>query len=151
MSDKPGMLTPHFFLSYARPDPLTGNPRESAFSPGAPLATFSIEVAALTAAKWCPFPGQEFPLADCARQIIERFDFSAHVSEVTGKQGTREGNARELSSSIRPSPLPREGQAALTSLAGVCPVGASAALVRVSRRIRRRASSPARSGLAPGG
>jgi hypothetical protein len=87
MSDKPGMLTHFLLLSYTRPDPLTGNPRESAFSPGAPLATFSIEVAAPKAAKWCPFPGQELPLAEYAREIVERFDFDARVSEVNAEAG----------------------------------------------------------------
>lgn len=70
----------------------------SGFSPGAPLANFDVEIAAPTAATvpvgsslgrygdtalvWRPFPGQELPLAEYARQIIERFDFQATVSEV---------------------------------------------------------------------
>lgn len=58
---------------------------ESAFSPGAPLATFSIEVAAPTAVTWRPFPGQEAPLAEYARQVTERFDFDARVSGVTAE------------------------------------------------------------------
>jgi hypothetical protein len=60
----------------------------SAFSAGAPLATFRIEVAAPTAAKWRPFPGQDVPLAEYARQVAERFDFDARVSEVAPGDGT---------------------------------------------------------------
>jgi hypothetical protein len=29
-----------------------------------------------TALLWRPFPGQELPLAEYARQIVERFDFN---------------------------------------------------------------------------
>jgi FxsC-like protein len=72
---------------------------ESEFSPGAPLATFDIEVAAPTAAnvpegrdiadygetaeKWRPFPGQELSLAEYARQVAEKFDFDARVGAVS--------------------------------------------------------------------
>jgi len=65
----------------------------------APLTTFDIEVAAPTAAvvsqdrdlwaygetatQWRPFSGQELPLAEYARQITERFDADARVSEVS--------------------------------------------------------------------
>jgi FxsC-like protein len=71
---------------------------KSAFAPGTPLASFDIEIAAPTAVSvpagrspaaygetallWRPFQGQALPLAEYARQIIERFDFSAQVSEV---------------------------------------------------------------------
>lgn len=70
----------------------------SAFTPGPPLAVFTIEIAAPTegaavagrnpgrygqgSADWRPFPQQRDPLAEDARKIIERFDFKAEVSGV---------------------------------------------------------------------
>ena len=82
-----------------------------------PLPVFSIEIAAPTTAAtvpasgepdaptarpprtWRPFPGQELPLAEYARQIIRRFDFDARVSEF-GNEATRPaaaGNHRDRS------------------------------------------------------
>jgi FxsC-like protein len=71
---------------------------KSEFPPAAPLAAFVIEVAAPTLAvlsegsdpqaygetpvQWRPFPGQELPLAEIAKQVAERFDFDPKVSEV---------------------------------------------------------------------
>lgn len=68
----------------------------SAFSADRALPVFSIEIAALTAAnapasvdphvhgdtakEWRPFPGQELPLAEYARQLIRRFDFDVRVA-----------------------------------------------------------------------
>jgi hypothetical protein len=50
-----------------------------------PLGVFNIEIAAPggSSASWRPFPAQELPLAEYARQIIERFDFKAEVIELT--------------------------------------------------------------------
>jgi FxsC-like protein len=49
------------------------------------LGVFTIEIAAPggSSADWRPFPAQELPLADCASQIIERFDFKAEVIELS--------------------------------------------------------------------
>lgn len=71
---------------------------KSAFQPESRLAVFAIETAAPTArtitagheprgygqnsAEWRPFPRQELPLAQYARQVAERFDFQAEVSEI---------------------------------------------------------------------
>lgn len=71
---------------------------KSEFLPNARLALFVIQVAAPTArtvgagdhgsdygqtpTQWRPFPGQELPLAEYARQIAERFDFEAQVRDV---------------------------------------------------------------------
>lgn len=76
----------------------------SDFSPGSPLASFDIEIAAPTVATvpagrcsdpygetallWRPFPGQELPIADYARRITEQFDFAAKVSEAGIRQDT---------------------------------------------------------------
>ena len=67
----------------------------SAFPAARPLPVFNVAVAAPTvasaprgrdlraygetAAQWRPFPGQELPLAEYARQLIERFDFDVRV------------------------------------------------------------------------
>jgi FxsC-like protein len=50
-----------------------------------PLGIFTIEIAAPggSSANWRPFPAQELPLAEYARQIIERFEFKAEVIELT--------------------------------------------------------------------
>ncbi len=107
----------------------------SEFSPGAPLASFSIEIAAPTAAtvpegrspdpygetaqSWRPFPGQELPLAEYAKQITERFDFDARVSELR----TTKDTVRQRPGIIVIDPAfaaTDGGRAALASLAG-CP------------------------------
>jgi FxsC-like protein len=70
----------------------------SPFSPDSRLAVFSIETAAPTtstvaaghdpsgygedSADWRPFPRQELPLAEYARQVAERLDFRAEVSGI---------------------------------------------------------------------
>jgi FxsC-like protein len=71
----------------------------SAFPASRPLPVFVIEVAAPTAGgvpenhdsrpygtaaeQWRPFPGQELPLAEYARQLTERFDFNVQVGAVS--------------------------------------------------------------------
>lgn len=57
----------------------------SDYLPEPPLGVFTIEIAALggSSADWRPFPEQELPLAEYARQIIERFDLKAEVIELT--------------------------------------------------------------------
>jgi FxsC-like protein len=71
----------------------------SAFPATRPLPVFNVEVAAPTAvnaprgrylpsygetpALWRPFPGQQLPLAEYARQLIERFDFDVRVAAVS--------------------------------------------------------------------
>jgi len=49
-----------------------------------PLGVFTLEIAAPggSSADWRPFPTQELPLAEYARQIVERFDFKAEVIEL---------------------------------------------------------------------
>jgi FxsC-like protein len=71
------------------------NEMTSPFSSETRLAIFSIETAAPTvstvvghdihgygesSADWHPFPGQELPLAQYAKQVAERLDFKAEVS-----------------------------------------------------------------------
>ena len=59
---------------------------------GAPLSAFLIEVAAPEPpGQWRPFPGQELPLAEVARQIVERFSFDPRVGELRpiGKRSER--------------------------------------------------------------
>jgi FxsC-like protein len=62
-----------------------------------PLSAFTLEVAAptvagssaaggggvygVTATQWCPFPGQERPLACHAEEVIRRFDFDPRIRE----------------------------------------------------------------------
>ena len=57
----------------------------SDYLPEPPLGVFTVEIAAPggSGADWCPFPAQELPLAEYARQIVERFDFKAEVIELT--------------------------------------------------------------------
>jgi FxsC-like protein len=71
---------------------------KSAFALGSPLAVFAVETATPTArtvamghdphgngegdGEWRPFPHQEFPLTQYARQVVERFDFQAEVSTI---------------------------------------------------------------------
>jgi hypothetical protein len=57
----------------------------SDYLPEPPLGVFTVEVAAPggSSADWRPFPGQELPLTEYARQIIERFDLKAEVIELT--------------------------------------------------------------------
>jgi FxsC-like protein len=75
---------------------------DSAFRPERHLAVFAIEtaVSASRAAAsdgdpggvgWCPFPHQEFSLADYASKIAERFDFKAEVSELKPVADRRPG------------------------------------------------------------
>jgi len=56
----------------------------SNFLPESPLGVFTVEVAMPggAGADWRPFPAQELPLAEYARQIIERFDFKAEIIEL---------------------------------------------------------------------
>jgi FxsC-like protein len=74
------------------------NEMKSVFTPQSRLSVFTIETAAPTSAtvvkgrspltygasstQWRPFPRQELPLAEYARQVAERFDFEAQVSEI---------------------------------------------------------------------
>jgi FxsC-like protein len=85
------------------------NEMTSPFSPDSPLAAFAIETAAPTtstvaaghdpsgygedSADWCPFPHQELPLAEYARQVAERLDFRAEVSGIKIK-AVRENSVR---------------------------------------------------------
>jgi FxsC-like protein len=80
---------------------------ESEFRPKAQLAVFAVKVAAPTtrtvasdhdpsgygasSPDWRPFPQQELPLAEYAKQVVERFDFKVHVSgiEAVGDKDTR--------------------------------------------------------------
>jgi hypothetical protein len=54
------------------------------YLPEPPLAVFTIEIAAPggSSADWRLSPSQELPLAENARQIVERFDFKAEVIEL---------------------------------------------------------------------
>jgi FxsC-like protein len=70
----------------------------SEFALGSPLAVFAIETARPASptvatgrdqddapasdAEWRSFPGQEYPLTQYARQIVERFDFQAEISAI---------------------------------------------------------------------
>jgi FxsC-like protein len=79
----------------------------SEFPAGRPLPVFNVEVAAPTAASlpqgrarsaygetpalWRPFPGQELPLAEYARQLIERFDFDVRVGASADPAAGRPG------------------------------------------------------------
>jgi FxsC-like protein len=106
---------------------------QSAFLPSAPLASFDIEIAAPTSATapvgrspgpygetallWRPFLGQELPLAEYARQIIERFDFNAEVSEAgIAKDTTLQRPGIIIIDAALAAT--ESGQAALASLAG---------------------------------
>lgn len=57
----------------------------SDYLPEPPLGIFTIEIATPggSSADWRPFPIQQLPLAEYARQIVERFDFKAEVIELT--------------------------------------------------------------------
>ncbi len=57
----------------------------SDYLPEPPLGVFTVEIAAPggSSADWRPFPAQELPLAEYARQIVERFDLKAEVIELT--------------------------------------------------------------------
>lgn len=50
-----------------------------------PVGVFTVEIATPggSSADWRPFPAQEFPLAEYARQIAERFDFKVEVIDLT--------------------------------------------------------------------
>jgi FxsC-like protein len=54
------------------------------YVPEPPLGVFTIEIAAPggSIADWRPFPAQELPLAERARQIVERRDLKAEVIEL---------------------------------------------------------------------
>jgi FxsC-like protein len=56
----------------------------SDYLPEPPLGVFTVEIATPSgsSADWRPFPTQELPLAEYARQIVERFDFKAEVIEL---------------------------------------------------------------------
>jgi hypothetical protein len=58
---------------------------DSGYVPEPPVGVFTIEIAAPggSSADWRPFPAQELPLAEYARQIVERFDLKAEVIELT--------------------------------------------------------------------
>lgn len=55
------------------------------YLPEPPLGVFTVEIAAPggSSADWRPFLAQELPLAEYARQIVERFDLKAEVIELT--------------------------------------------------------------------
>jgi hypothetical protein len=57
----------------------------SGYLPEPPLGVFTIEIATPggSSADWRPFDEQELPLAEYARQIVERFEFKAEVIELT--------------------------------------------------------------------
>jgi FxsC-like protein len=57
----------------------------SNYLPEPPLGVFTVEIATPggSSADWHPFPEQELPLAEYARQIVERFDLKAEVIELT--------------------------------------------------------------------
>jgi FxsC-like protein len=57
----------------------------SDYLPEPPLGVFTVEIAVPggSGADWRPFPAQELPLAEYARQIVERFDLKAEVIELT--------------------------------------------------------------------
>jgi hypothetical protein len=58
---------------------------DSNYLPEPPLGVFTVEIATPggSSADWHPFAEQELPLAEYARQIIERFDLKAEVIELT--------------------------------------------------------------------
>jgi hypothetical protein len=60
----------------------------SDYVPEPPLGVFTVEIAAPggSSADWRPFPAQELPLAEYARQIIERFDLKAEVIELAASR-----------------------------------------------------------------
>jgi FxsC-like protein len=116
----------------------------SAFPADRPLPVFSIEIAAPTAADapvqavvkasqitdvqtygdtpedWRPFPGQELPLAEYARQLIRRFDFEARVEDF-GAEGDPAGRRPGIIV-IDPAFIAEEtGQAALQAVADTLP------------------------------
>jgi len=63
---------------------MTGTSEMNNYLPEPPLGIFTIEVAAPggSSVGWRPFSAQELPLAEYARQIVERFDFKAEVIEL---------------------------------------------------------------------
>jgi FxsC-like protein len=116
----------------------------SAFPADRPLPVFSIEIAAPTTADppahalanasqitdpqtygdspedWRPFPGQELPLAEYARQLIRRFDFEARVEDF-GVEGDPAGRRPGIIV-IDPAFIAEEtGQAALQAVADTLP------------------------------
>ena len=116
----------------------------SAFPADRPLPVFSIEIAAPTTADapapalanalqitdlqtygdtpedWRPFPGQELPLAEYARQLIRRFDFEARVEDF-GAEADPAGRRPGIIV-IDPAFIAEEtGQAALQAVADTLP------------------------------
>ena len=85
---------------------------------------------------WRPFSGQELPLAEYARQLIERFDFDVRVSDAASGDGLRKaaGNYRDRS---RFHPF-EAGRAALAAVASTLPRWVLAA---GGRRAGRRADA----------
>ena len=57
----------------------------SSYLPEPPLGVFTIEIATPggSSANWRPFPEQQLPLAEYARQVVERLDLKAEVIELT--------------------------------------------------------------------
>jgi FxsC-like protein len=57
---------------------------DSDYVPEPPLGVFTVEIATPggSSADWRPFATQELPLAEYARQIVERFDLKAEVIEL---------------------------------------------------------------------
>jgi FxsC-like protein len=68
----------------------------SSSEPGPPLGVFTIEIATPggSSADWRPFSDLELPLAEYARQVVERFDLKAEVIELAAdrdRHATRPG------------------------------------------------------------
>jgi FxsC-like protein len=57
----------------------------SSYLPEPPLGVFTVEIATPggSSADWRPFPEKELPLAEYARQIVERLDLKAEVIELS--------------------------------------------------------------------
>ncbi len=108
----------------------------SEFSASRRLPVFNVEIAAPTTADasqitdlhtygdtpedWRPFPGQELPLAEYARQLIRRFDFEARVEDF-GVEADPAGRRPGIIV-IDPAFIAEEtGQAALQAVADALP------------------------------
>ena len=109
---------------------------EKAIPAARALPVFSIEIAALTTAnalgstdrhvhgdtaeEWRPFPGQELPLAEYARQLIRRFDFDVRVAAL--RAGEDQAARRPGIIMIDPAFVADEaGRSALASVAAALP------------------------------
>ena len=79
-----------------------------------PVGVFTIEIATPggSSADWRPFPAQELPLAEYARQIVERFDFKAEVIELTADHDPDTGRPGIIVIDPRFTTIP-DGRAAL--------------------------------------